>query len=138
MSGVGTIALAGIVVNNNIVLIDTFNKFNDGTVSVRDAIISTGRDRFRPVLLTTATTVLGLVPTATQLNINFFNRTVSIGDPVTLWWSFMSQAIIYGLIFATVLTLIVTPCMLMARYSFSEWINKKLQSIRKLMPLHKT
>ncbi len=82
MTGVGTIALAGIVVNNNIVLIDTFNRFNDGTRSMRDAVIKTGQDRLRPVLLTTATTVLGLVPTAIQLNVDFSNRTVTIGDPV--------------------------------------------------------
>lgn len=115
MSGIGTIALAGIVVNNNIVLIDTFNQFNDGTRSLRDAIVQTGQDRLRPVLLTTGTTVLGLVPTAIQLNIDFFNRTVTFGDPATEWWAYMSQAIIYGLLFATCLTLIVTPCMLMAR-----------------------
>ena len=94
MSGIGTIALAGIVVNNNIVLVDTFNKFNNGSITIRDAVIKTGMDRFRPVLLTTATTVLGLVPTATMVNINFFDRSVTVGDPVTLWWSFMTQAII--------------------------------------------
>lgn len=130
MSGIGTIALAGIVVNNNIVLVDTFNRFNDGSLSLRQAIIKTGVDRFRPVLLTTATTVLGLVPTATMLNINFIERSVTLGDPVTLWWSFMTQAIIYGLIFATVLTLIVTPCMLMARKTMQEWSIQKINDLK--------
>ena len=125
MSGIGTIALAGIVVNNNIVLVDTFNRFNDGTLSLKQAIIKTGIDRFRPVLLTTTTTVLGLVPTATMLDINFIERAVTLGDPVNLWWSFITQAIIYGLIFATVLTLIVTPCMLMARQTMYEWFSQK-------------
>lgn len=133
MSGIGTIALAGIVVNNNIVLIDTFNSFNDGTRSLRDAIMKTGQDRLRPVLLTTGTTVLGLVPTATQFNVDFFNRTVTIGDPATEWWAYMSQAIIYGLLFATALTLIVTPCMLMARQSFAQWRANRMASLRRLI-----
>jgi multidrug efflux pump len=133
MSGIGTIALAGIVVNNNIVLIDTFNKFNDGARSLREAVIKTGEDRLRPVLLTTGTTVLGLVPTATQFNLDFFNRTVSIGDPATEWWAYMSQAIIYGLLFATALTLIVTPCMLMARESFAIWRDGKTSALRRLL-----
>ena len=133
MSGIGTIALAGIVVNNNIVLIDTFNKFNDGARSLREAVIKTGEDRLRPVLLTTGTTVLGLVPTATQFNVDFFNRTVSIGDPATEWWAYMSQAIIYGLLFATALTLIVTPCMLMARESFAIWRDGKTSALRRLL-----
>lgn len=133
MSGIGTIALAGIVVNNNIVLIDTFNKFNDGARNLREAVIKTGEDRLRPVLLTTGTTVLGLVPTATQFNVDFFNRTVTIGDPATEWWAYMSQAIIYGLLFATALTLIVTPCMLMARERFSLWRGNKASAIRRLL-----
>jgi multidrug efflux pump len=133
MSGIGTIALAGIVVNNNIVLIDTFNKFNDGTRSLRSAIMKTGEDRLRPVLLTTGTTVLGLVPTATQFNVDFFNRTVTIGDPAMVWWAYMSQAIIYGLIFATALTLIITPCMLIARQSFAQWRANRIESIRHLL-----
>ncbi|MBT5566577.1 MAG: efflux RND transporter permease subunit [Rhodospirillaceae bacterium] len=133
MSGIGTIALAGIVVNNNIVLIDTFNQFNDGVRSLRDAVIKTGEDRLRPVLLTTGTTVLGLLPTATQFNVDFFNRTVTIGDPATEWWAYMSQAIIYGLLFATALTLIVTPCMLMAREKFSLWKGDRILALSRLL-----
>ncbi len=133
MSGIGTIALAGIVVNNNIVLIDTFNTFNDGTRSLREAVMKTGIDRLRPVLLTTGTTVLGLVPTATQFNVDFFNRTISIGDPATEWWAYMSQAIIYGLIFSTALTLVFTPCMLMARESFSLWRAEKSALVKRLV-----
>lgn len=133
MTGVGTIALAGIVVNNNIVLIDTFNRFNNGTRTLREAVIKTGQDRLRPVLLTTATTVLGLVPTAIQLNVDFFNRTVSLGDPVTEWWAYMSQAIIYGLLFSTALTLVVTPCMLMAREKVSAWKTDKIDVVKRLV-----
>jgi multidrug efflux pump len=133
MTGVGTIALAGIVVNNNIVLIDTFNRFNDGTRTLREAVIRTGRDRLRPVLLTTATTVLGLVPTAIQLNVDFFNRTVTMGDPSTEWWAYMSQAIIYGLLFSTALTLLVTPCMLMAREKVSDWKAGRIAAVKRLL-----
>ncbi|MEQ8736634.1 MAG: efflux RND transporter permease subunit [Rhodospirillaceae bacterium] len=133
MSGIGTIALAGIVVNNNIVLIDTFNSFNDGTRSLREAVMKTGIDRLRPVLLTTGTTVLGLVPTATQFNVDFFNRTVTIGDPATEWWAYMSQAIIYGLVFSTALTLVFTPCMLMARERVSLWRTEKVVMVKRLV-----
>ncbi|MEQ8510152.1 MAG: efflux RND transporter permease subunit [Rhodospirillaceae bacterium] len=133
MSGIGTIALAGIVVNNNIVLIDTFNSFNDGTRSLREAVMKTGIDRLRPVLLTTGTTVLGLVPTATQFNVDFFNRTVTIGDPATEWWAYMSQAIIYGLVFSTALTLVFTPCMLMARERVSLWRTEKITMVKRLV-----
>jgi hypothetical protein len=65
-----------------------------------------------------------------MVNINFFDRSVTVGDPVTLWWSFMTQAIIYGLLFATALTLIVTPCMLMARQNLSNWISQKIFTIK--------
>jgi len=135
MTGIGTIALAGIVVNNNIVLIDTFNQFNDGTRTLRDAVIKTGQDRLRPVLLTTATTVLGLLPTAIQLNIDFFNRTATFGDPAATWWAYMSQAIIYGLVFSTALTLIVTPCMLMAREKVSGWKTGRIKAAKRLLGL---
>ncbi|MBP01876.1 MAG: MFS transporter [Rhodospirillaceae bacterium] len=139
MSGVGTIALAGIVVNNNIVLIDTFNQFNNSEISTRNAILKTGLDRLRPVLLTTGTTVLGLVPTAISLNIDFFKMTITLGNPVNEWWSYMAQAIIYGLLFATALTLIVTPCMLMMRENFENWQVKTYQKIstwiRKIAPI---
>ena len=120
-------------INVSVICISTFNKFNDGARSLREAVIKTGEDRLRPVLLTTGTTVLGLVPTATQFNVDFFNRTVSIGDPATEWWAYMSQAIIYGLLFATALTLIVTPCMLMARESFAVWRDDKFSTLRRLL-----
>ena len=115
MSGIGVIALAGIVVNNNIVLIDTFDNHRKRGVAVKDAIIITGAQRLRPVLLTTVTTILGLMPMVLQMNIDFVNRSVSYGAPSTQWWVQLSTAIVFGLSFSTVLTLIVTPSALMFR-----------------------
>ena len=113
MSGVGVIALAGIVVNNNIILIDTFNFLKTKTSNIREAIIKTGAQRLRPVLLTTTTTVLGLLPMVTMTNIDFVTREVTRGSPDTQWWVQLSTAIVFGLIFATILTLVVTPSALM-------------------------
>ncbi len=113
MSGIGVIALAGIVVNNNIVLIDTYNLIRSQGVAVRDAILLTCAERLRPVLLTTVTTILGLMPMVLGMNINFVTREIQIGGPSTQWWTQLSTAISGGLAFATVLTLIMTPCLLM-------------------------
>ncbi|MBO6946896.1 MAG: efflux RND transporter permease subunit [Rhodospirillales bacterium] len=121
MSGIGVIALAGIVVNNNIVLIDTFDRLKLESASIRDAILKTGAQRLRPVMLTTVTTILGLMPMVLRVNIDFVNRSVNIGAPSTQWWTQLSTAIVFGLAFATVLTLIVTPCALMLRGNVSEW-----------------
>ncbi|MFQ5972602.1 MAG: efflux RND transporter permease subunit [Alphaproteobacteria bacterium] len=115
MSGVGVIALAGIVVNNNIVLIDTFDRLRKTIPDPMEAIIRTGAQRLRPVLLTTVTTILGLMPMVLQVNIDFVSRTVTQGAPSTQWWVQLASAIVSGLAFATVLTLIVTPCSLMVR-----------------------
>ena len=115
MSGIGVIALAGIVVNNNIVLIDTFDRIIKTTASPREAIIRTGAQRLRPVLLTTTTTIFGLLPMVTRVNIDFVTREVTIGAPSTQWWQQLSTAIAFGLAFATLLTLFVTPSLLMMR-----------------------
>ncbi len=115
MSGVGVIALAGIVVNNNIVLIDTFDRLVKTEKTPYDAILLTGAQRLRPVMLTTITTVLGLLPMVLQMNIDFVSRDVSIGAPSTQWWKQLATAIAFGLTFATILTLVVTPSALMLR-----------------------
>ena len=115
MSGIGVIALAGIVVNNNIVLIDTFDTHLKRGLAVREAIILTGAKRLRPVLLTTVTTILGLMPMVLQVNIDFVNRSLSYGAPSTQWWVQLATAIVFGLSFSTILTLIVTPSALMFR-----------------------
>jgi multidrug efflux pump len=125
MSGIGVIALAGIVVNNNIVLIDTFDRLKPTTASVREAILRTGAQRLRPVLLTTVTTILGLMPMVLGMNVDFIERSVQFGAPSTQWWRQLSTAIVFGLSFATVLTLVVTPAALMARTNLRAWWDKK-------------
>ncbi|MFA0084190.1 efflux RND transporter permease subunit [Vibrio sp. 10N.261.51.F12] len=113
MSGIGVIALAGIVVNNNIVLIDTYNQLLKRGLDKREAILRTGVQRLRPVLLTTVTTILGLMPMVLEMNIDLINQKIEFGAPSTQWWSQLATAIAGGLAFATVLTLVLTPCLLM-------------------------
>ena len=110
MSGIGVIALAGIVVNNNIVLIDTYNQLIKRGLDKRDAILRTGVQRLRPVMLTTVTTILGLMPMVLEMNIDLINQKIEFGAPSTQWWSQLATAIAGGLAFATVLTLVLTPC----------------------------
>ncbi|MBL4631458.1 MAG: efflux RND transporter permease subunit [Paraglaciecola sp.] len=120
MSGIGVIALAGIVVNNNIVLIDTYNILRKEGVPAMEAILRTGAQRLRPVLMTTVTTILGLLPMVAEINIDFIGRNVDIGGPSTGWWSQLATAIAGGLAFATVLTLVLTPCMLALKAKIDE------------------
>ncbi|MBT1452441.1 efflux RND transporter permease subunit [Glaciecola sp. XM2] len=113
MGGIGVIALAGIVVNNNIVLIDTYNDLVSQGVLGKDAILRTCAQRIRPVLLTSVTTILGLMPMVFALTINILERDISIGAPSAQWWTMLASTIAGGLTFATVLTLFVTPSLLM-------------------------
>ncbi|SDI63145.1 multidrug efflux pump [Ferrimonas sediminum] len=115
MSGIGVISLAGIVVNNNIVLIDTFNVLRAQGLRYREAILRTGAQRLRPVMLTTITTILGLMPMVLETNIDLINRYVEVGGPSTQWWSQLATAVAGGLAFATVLTLVLTPSLLAIR-----------------------
>ena len=115
MSGMGIIALAGIVVNNNIILIDTFNGIRAGGAEARDAVLQTCAQRFRPVILTTATTVMGLMPMVTQINLDFIGRDITYGAPASQWWVQLSTAIAGGLLFATIITLFLTPSFLYKR-----------------------
>ncbi len=112
MSGIGVIALAGIVVNNNIVLIDTYNALYTRIGNVKEAVILTGAQRLRPVMLTTITTMLGLVALVWESNISIFDRTTEVGGPSAQWWQHLSAAIFFGLGYATILTLFVTPALL--------------------------
>ena len=114
MTGIGVVALAGIVVNNNIVLIDTYNHLRREHPDIHylQLIARTGAQRLRPVLLTTVTTVFGLLPLATNFSIDFINRDIVYGSQVSGFWIQTSQAIVSGLSFATLLTLVATPAML--------------------------
>jgi multidrug efflux pump len=114
MTGIGVIANAGVIVNNNIVLIDTYDRLRREGREAYDAILETCRERARPVLLTAITAILGVLPIAFGMNIEFISRELTIGAPATQWWIHLSTAIVFGLGFATVLTLIVTPAALMA------------------------
>ncbi len=113
MTGIGIIALAGVVVNNNIVLIDTYDSLRREGKPKIEAILQTCRERARPVVLTALTAILGVLPIAFGLNMELLNHEVTIGAPSTQWWIALSSAIVFGLAFATVLTLIVIPSMLM-------------------------
>lgn len=112
MVGMGVIALAGIVVNNNIVLIDTYNELRRDGMSPAQAALEAGCLRLRPVLLTAITTVLGLMPMVLGVNVNLFAPALGFNAPSAQWWTQMSSAIAGGLTFATFLTLLLTPCML--------------------------
>ncbi|MDG2243710.1 MAG: efflux RND transporter permease subunit [Rhodospirillaceae bacterium] len=128
MSGVGVISLAGIVVNNNIVLIDTYDRLKKGCTDPLQAIMQTGVQRLRPVLLTTVTTVLGLMPMMFQVNVDFVQRIVHVGAPSLQWWQQLSIAIVCGLSFATVLTLVVTPCALKLRTDIQSKLARRRSS----------
>ncbi|MCK5620860.1 MAG: efflux RND transporter permease subunit, partial [Alphaproteobacteria bacterium] len=124
MSGVGVIALAGIVVNNNIVLIDTFDRLREIEPDAKLAVLRTGAQRLRPVMLTTVTTILGLLPMVLRVNIDFVSRAITVGAPSTQWWTQLSTAIAFGLAFATVLTLVVTPSALMLRANMRDRLDR--------------
>ena len=112
MGGIGVIALGGIVVNNNIVLIDTYNEMREKGYDLTEAVVRTGAQRLRPVLLTTITDVLALLPLVLGLSINLTDRQIQHGAPSTQYWTELSTTVAGGLAFATFLTLMLTPCML--------------------------
>jgi len=130
MGGIGVIALAGIVVNNNIVLIDTYNQLRrQEGLSPMDAVLGAGAERLRPILLTSVTTILGLLPMVLGMNIDLIDRSISFGAPSTQWWTELSSAIAGGLTFATILTLVLTPTLLLlgedAGIWFQAWRGKR-------------
>jgi len=119
MTGTGIVALAGIVVNNNIVLIDTYQDYSKYMPKL-EAIVRTAEDRIRPVFLTTVTTMAGLTPMMFGLSLDFFNGGYTIDSPTALWWKQLATAVVFGLGIATVLTLVFTPSMLALRI----WVAK--------------
>jgi multidrug efflux pump len=128
MTGTGVVALAGIVVNNNIVLIDTYQEYAKIMPQI-EAIIRTAEQRIRPVLLTTITTMAGLAPMMFGLSLDFFDGGYSIDSPTALWWKQLATAVVFGLGTATVLTLVFTPSLLAVRvwiYTYALWIARAL------------
>jgi multidrug efflux pump subunit AcrB len=109
MTGVGVISLAGVVVNNGIVLVDYINKLRKRGLELRDAVLAAGATRLRPVLLTAVTTILGLLPMVTGVSYDFHNLRISLVSESSQWWSSMAIVVIFGLMVATFLTLVVVP-----------------------------
>ena len=131
MTGTGIVALAGIVVNNNIVLIDTYQDYSRYMPRI-EAIVRTAEDRIRPVLLTTITTMAGLAPMMFGLSLDFIGGGYSIDSPTALWWKQLATAVVFGLGIATVLTLVFTPSMLALRVwasTYLLWIARLLAKL---------
>jgi len=120
------IANAGVIVNNNIVLIDTYDRLRRDGKEAHAAILETCRERARPVVLTALTAILGVLPIAFGMNVEFLSREITVGAPATQWWISLSTAIVFGLGFATVLTLIVTPAALMAIENLRHWRMRRV------------
>jgi multidrug efflux pump len=135
LTGVGVVALAGIVVNNNIVLIDTYNHLRrqHPELDYIQLIVRTGAQRLRPVMLTTITTVFGLLPLASNLSIDLVNRTVVYGGMLSSFWVPLSQAIVSGLTFSTLLTLVATPAMLALPHQLRHLSQNARDRVRKVM-----
>lgn len=125
LTGVGIVALAGIVVNNNIVLIDSYNHLrrNNSSMSIKDAVFEAAKSRFRPVMLTTVTTIAGLLPLATGFSVDMVNRKIEVGGMVASWWQPLASAIVNGLVVATIMTLLLTPAMLLVPDMIKNYIN---------------
>jgi len=119
MTGIGVISLAGVVVNNAIVLIDYINLLRKDGMELYDALVTAGTVRFRPVMLTAITTILGLTPMAVGISFDFRSLTLQVGGEMAVWWGPMAVAVIFGLAVATLLTLIVVPVL----YSIAETVS---------------
>ncbi len=131
MTGTGIVALAGIVVNNNIVLIDTYQEYSRYMPRI-EAITRTAEARIRPVLLTTITTMAGLAPMMFGLSLDFFNGGYTFNSPTALWWTQLATAVVFGLGIATVLTLVFTPSMLALRIWATTYVLWGAQLLAKL------
>ncbi len=135
MTGTGVVALSGIVVNNAIVLMDTYNRMHRQLgLNPVDAVLRTAAQRLRPIFLTTFTTIMGLVPMATQVTVDFFNHTLEVGGITSTWWVQLSTAIIFGLAFATLLTLVLIPTLLAAPHVYGEGVKRLSTSLRAVLP----
>jgi multidrug efflux pump len=128
MTGTGIVALAGIVVNNNIVLIDTYQDYSRYMPRI-EAIIRTAEARIRPVLLTTITTMAGLTPMMFGLSLDFIGGGYSLDAPTSLWWKQLATAVVFGLGIATVLTLVFTPSMLALRV----WVGAYARALARFL-----
>lgn len=130
MTGISLVALAGIVVNNNIVLIDTFNRLTKENINMTryEVVVMTCRQRLRPILLTTATTIFGILPIALGLSLDITGRSVEIGSRVINMWQSLSSSVCFGLGFSTMLTLVFTPAALMLPERIAQIFKSKTLS----------
>ena len=135
MSGLGIVSLAGIIVNNSIVLIDTFNRLKNDAKNLNEAILHSAAQRLRPIVLTTTTTMIGLTPVALQITIDWFGRSVEVGGLMSAWWVPFSTAVIWGLGFSSLLTLFLIPTLLALpkylkekKFNFDKRFLKTLES----------
>jgi multidrug efflux pump len=118
-TGTGVVALFGVVVGHNIVLVDTYYQLRRSGYEADDAAVRAATQRFRPVLLTTLVTVVGLLPLMFQVHPNFHNGHIEYKAPGSEWWVQLSASVVWGLSFATLLTLVLTPVMLAAPKVYS-------------------
>jgi multidrug efflux pump len=139
MTGVGVFSLAGVVVNNAIVLIDYTNQLRTRGINTREAIIAAGCTRLRPVLLTAVTTILGLLPMVTGISYDFHKMKLSTISESTQWWSSMAISVIFGLALATILTLVVVPTLYSLVYTTGRAAERGVKSIRRAYwaPFHR-
>ena len=126
MTGLSIVTLAGIVVNNNIVLIDTFNKLKEESPHFEKSIhvINACKQRLRPILLTSLTTIFGLLPLAMGISLDIVSRDILVGSRIVDWWSNLAVSIVFGLGFSTFITLILTPAVLALPYALRKDFNK--------------
>lgn len=132
MTGVGVISLAGVVVNNAIVLLDYTNKLRERGHSLKDAVVSAGATRLRPVLLTAITTILGLIPMVTGISYDFHTWSMAWVSESSMWWKSMANVVIFGLLVATFLTLIVVPTLYYLVARFGEVRQNSVRRIKAL------
>lgn len=125
MGGVSIIALAGIIVSNNIIMIDTFDETIKRITDAKTAILYTCAQRLRPIILTHITVILGLLPIVFLVNIDFVNFEITVGDPAMEFWQQLAICISYGVAFGSLLTSFATPAALMARHNFQEHRKRK-------------
>jgi multidrug efflux pump len=139
MTGVGVFSLAGVVVNNAIVLIDYTNRLRERGMHTREAIIAAGCTRLRPVILTAVTTILGLLPMVTGIAYDFHKWELSTASESSQWWSSMAIAVIFGLALATILTLLVVPVLYSLVYTTSRAAGRGVKSVRRAYwaPFHR-
>tara|TARA_R110000796_G_scaffold65185_5_gene150747 strand:+ start:2176 stop:5409 length:3234 start_codon:yes stop_codon:yes gene_type:complete len=137
MIGTGIVALAGIVVNNNIVLIDTYNRLLSDGRTPEEAAIATAAQRIRPILLTTGTTICGLLPMIIQMNVNFFEGSINFGGASSEWWVQLATAVVFGLGFSTLMILLVTPVWLLAPHRIGRWAGRLKDRVRGKREAHR-